>query len=363
VGTGGNPSPDLYRATVSHIVSIVAAIRRQSPSGNRRVVLKDTAGSDYSVGYLTPAVIRHDTTYPCIIYLHGGIGSTRSDKGDSAYLMLDMLADSMELFLASPSANRWTPWWSPAGLSRILQTLRYMTLHYPINPDKVFLAGVSDGATGCWAAANSIASPFAGFIAVSGFGGMLPQLGMTLNPENLMQRPIYNVNAGNDRLYPIAAVNQFLDFMEQGGVGVRRMIYPDEEHGFDYRFKEASTLCGIIRDWSLPHGNGFRWKSSAAYPAVVGHCIAVERVGDASSFFVQGFCRSDTFFLHSTGLRRLQMYFDADDRCMQQVVFIINDKKSRHYKAITSNREMELLLMKQRCFPVIVEGLFFSIPL
>jgi acetyl esterase/lipase len=354
-GILGTPAPVLD--------SMCSALRKQSPAGQFRTVLADTSGISYTIGYQTPLKVRNDTTYPCVIYLHGGTGTTLSDKGDSAYKMLAMLADSMDLFLVSPSANRYAFWWSASGLSRILQTLRYMTLHYPINPDKVFLAGVSDGATGCWAAANTIAAPFAGFIAISGFGGMLPQLGMEMHPENLMQRPIYNVNAGNDRIYPIAAVNMFLDRMERAGVGVKRTVYQDEEHGFDYRLKEAGTLCTLVRAWSIPRSGGVCWSSAAGYPVNIDHCIAVKRTENAESFSLRGFCRNDTFFLRTSGLARLQMYFDTDDRCVQKAIFSINDKTSRKYEFAVSDRKMELLLMKQRCFPVITSGLFFSIPL
>ncbi|MBN1308440.1 MAG: dienelactone hydrolase family protein [Chitinispirillaceae bacterium] len=363
VGADGGCSRELLHATAPDVDSVVGALRRKSPSGTRHVILHDTAGHDYTVGFRTPASIRYDTAYPCVIYLHGGTGCMRTDKGDSAFLMLDMLSDSMELFLASPSANRQTPWWSPVGLSRILQTLRYMTVHYPINREKVFCAGVSDGATGCWAAANTIAAPFAGFIAVSGFGGILPETGCELHPENLMQRPIYNVNAGNDRLYPIATVNRFLDAMERAGVRVGRKIYPDEEHGFDYRLKEAGTLCALIREWSLPRYDHVHWNASSAYPATIDHCIAADRAEGAMSYTIHGFCRNDTFFLRTSGLSRLRMYFEAGDHCMQKAVVTLNDHKRRRYKPVSSTLEMKLILMKQRCFPVSADGLFFSISL
>ena len=150
------------------IDSLVKSVRQNSRPGTTSLVLADTVGNPFTVGIETPRRIQKYTSYPCVIYLHGGIGTDRNDKGVAAYKMLSMLNDSLQVFIASPSANRTTPWWSPAGLSRILQTLRYMALHYPVNPDKIFLAGVSDGATGCWAAANCIAGPFAGFFPTVG---------------------------------------------------------------------------------------------------------------------------------------------------------------------------------------------------
>jgi len=214
---------ETLHACTADTAALNKAVResRQNPAtGDIRVRLTDSTGTVYGLGLRTPRAIRMDTTYPLVIYLHGGTGSERNDKGDSAFLMLEALADTFSLFLASPSANRYAPWWSPTGLLRILQTLRYMTLHYPINPNKVFLSGVSDGATGCYAAANTINAPFAGFIAVSGFGGMLPAVGMHLVPANLALRPIYNVNAGRDRIYPIDLVKRFIADLRLQGVGI-----------------------------------------------------------------------------------------------------------------------------------------------
>jgi hypothetical protein len=149
VGTTDRPPERFFQVTESEIDSFCRYFRCLSQPESGCVVLSDTTGKPYSVGYRTPHTFRHDSTYPCIIYLHGGTGTSLTNKGELAYEMLDMLTDSMKLFLVSPSANREALWWSAAGLSRILQTLRYMTLHFPINPDKVFLVGVSDGATGC----------------------------------------------------------------------------------------------------------------------------------------------------------------------------------------------------------------------
>ena len=342
---------NIRSASSAVIDSIVHTIRASSSAGVSVVTLNDTAQRPYVIGFRTPVNMRRDTLYPCVIYLHGGVGTLRNDKGDSAWRMLDMINDSMELFLVSPSADRVAPWWSAAGLSRILQTLRYMTLHYPVDPDRVFLAGVSDGATGCWAAANVIGGPFAGFVAVSGFGGMLPNLGMQLFAENLMQRPIYNVNAGRDRLYPIDMVEKFLDAMEREGVGVMRRIYPEEEHGFDYRMREAGTLCRILREWSRRGPDAIRGRGMSGYPVDISKCIMLKPVPGAQQFAVNGFCSRDTFFLRTSGIDRFLMYFDQDDPCARPHFFVVNGAGARRYRPVAATREIELLLMKQRCLP------------
>ncbi|MBD3421686.1 MAG: hypothetical protein GF398_16340 [Chitinivibrionales bacterium] len=236
--------------------------------------LRDTRKRRYTMGWITPDTIRIDTTYPLILYLHGGIGTQVTTKGELAWDMLTPLTDTFNLFLASPSANRQAPWWSPQGIERILQTLRFMSVRYPINPDKVFLAGVSDGGTGCFAAASTIPAHFAGFFAVSCHPGMLAQAGFRMVIDNVKQRPIHLVHAGNDGLYPWQYVKPFLDSLKTSGVPLSISFYPDEQHGFDYRAQEFGTIARLIREWSRPGDDrNFDWTYVPHYPNHADNCF------------------------------------------------------------------------------------------
>ncbi|MBN2188071.1 MAG: dienelactone hydrolase family protein [Chitinispirillaceae bacterium] len=321
-------------------------------AGAVRVRLTDSAGLPYSLGYVTPTGMRRDTAYPLIIYLHGGIGTERSDKGDSAYLMLSALADSFSLFLASPSANRSAPWWSSLGLSRILQTLRFMTLHYPVNPGKVFLAGVSDGATGCYAAANAIPAPFAGFIAVSGFGGMLPMLGMRLEPGNLRQRPVYNVNGGLDHIYPAENVREFIRLMQEQGAAITSKIYPDEKHGFDYRAREMGALAGLVRAWSRPTGAVFSWTFVPGVPNLPDNLLGWTLSSDNAS--VKAFWRCSTLVVRARGVQSLTVSLPAaapGERIVCRTSTDAGTKRVRTLSPLKRSRPRDLDLMVKRCFP------------
>ena len=358
-----SPADQMLRSCALDSIVLRNAIqetRRNSPLGDIRVRLTDSTGSVYGLGYRTPASIRQDTTYPLIIYLHGGIGSERNDKGDSAFLMLESLADTFSLFLASPSANRYALWWSPVGLARILQTLRYMTLHYPINPDKVFLAGVSDGATGCYAAANTIAAPFAGFIAVSGFGGMLPSLGMQLVPANLMQRPIYNINAGRDRIYPIDAVKQFIADLRAQGVGIIEKTYDEEEHGFDYRAKEMGTLAGYIRTWSRPQSPYTAWTIVPGVPNLLDHIIHWQTSGNDA--FIRLMWSHDTLIVRSLGLASFTAAFAAMPPGKKIVCcFPAQNNRVRTFAPAASYWPLGMHLMRSRCIPEVAPVQFYTI--
>ena len=341
------------------IDSLVASFRKRCKTGSFTEVLNDTNGIPYVLGYKTPDKINPDTTYPLIIYLHGGTGTDLATKGESAYQMLSPLGDSMHLFLASPSSNKHSRWWSATGLSRILQTLRFMTLHYPIDPSKIFLAGVSDGATGCWAAANTINGPFAGFFAISGFGGLLPMAGMQLYPKNLMQRPIYNVNAGKDRLYKIETVDRFLDYMEENGVQLLRKTYHDQLHGFDYRDMEFGTLLKLIRSWSRPAYPTLLWNVVEDFPNISENLLYYRTDGTKDQPSINAWISKDTLVINSTAVQSFGIVLPA----ASIIKLAMRDGRPvRHFRKITDKNQI-FKAMKHTCFPASIKKDLFDIAL
>lgn len=345
-----NPSKadlKLKKLTKKVTDSLVVSIRNNAKKGVYTETLFDTINTAYFVGIKTPAQIKSDTSYPLIIYLHGGTGTKVNTKGQKAFEMLSPLTDSLNIFLVSPSASANARWWDAIGMSRILQTLRFMTLHYPIDTQKVFLAGVSDGATGCWAAANTIYGPFAGFFAISGYGGMLPMTGMKFIPENLMQRPIYNVNAGKDRLYPLEMINRFIDYMTQNGVQVTSKIYPDQDHGFDYRDQEFASLCNYIRTWSRPCYKGINCNILPDYPNIPDN-VFLWQTNSNNRLKCNAVKKDDTLFVNIEGLSSLILRHPPfNDRFWVK----INNKPAKRYSEYDPHPVDFLNLIKHSCFP------------
>ena len=182
------------------------------------------------------------TTYPLIIYLHGGVNTTRTDKGHDAYTMFSFLYDSIPCFVASPSANRTARWWEPKGIERILFTVRYMTLLYPIDTENIILAGVSDGGTATFALASLSHAPFTDYWAISGFPPLLANRGVQLNIDNLKKTSFFMANGGNDHLYPTQQVQAFVSQAQELGIIIDFSFHPKAEHGFDYKLQELTTL-------------------------------------------------------------------------------------------------------------------------
>lgn len=295
------------------IDSLFLSILEKSKSGPAYTNLLDKGKRKFTLGYTTPDTFNKTKSYPLIIYLHGGIGTTRTDKGKDAWKMFQFLQDSIDIFIASPSANRECPWWTNDGIDRILMSVRFMTLNYPIDPDRIFLAGVSDGGTACYAVANQTESLFAGFFPISGLGAVLNNLGITLYSQNLMQENIYNINAGNDRLYPIKYVNQFISSLRDQGVNIKSKVYPDELHGFDYKLKETNELLNLIRMWkrnsSISINNTLN-KNTIYYNPNISN-IEFKKTDNS---FINFYCSKDTIIVRSKGIKSFKLLFEQNDQ-------------------------------------------------
>ncbi len=330
-------------------------------TGKQYFVLNDRDGTEHTLGFSTPPDIIKDSLYPLLIYLHGGIGTAKKDKGKFAYDMFTFITDTVDIFLASPSGNKNAPWWSQKGINRILQSIRYMTLNFPIDPDRIILAGVSDGAAGCYVAANTYSSPFAGFIAISGFGGILPQLGIMLNPTNLMQRPIYNINAGKDNHYKAELVEQFLSWLNENNVTIKSKIYPDEEHGFDYKLKEKTTLIELINKWRKPVSNNICWTIVPNIPNLTDNILSWDIAANKKDSHIITYWKNDILNINSNGINSFLMITDKTNS--DKLYYKTKNGAAKPIKPMKQSTELQLDLMKNACYPTCVQKNVISITL
>jgi hypothetical protein len=229
-----------------------------------------------------------------------------------------------------------------------------MSLYYPVDHKKIFLAGVSDGGTACYAAANTIGAPFAGFMAISGFGPMLSRLGIRLFPSNLAQKKIYTVHAGNDRLYPMKPVEDFVRRLRGSGVNISLSAHPGKPHGFSYKQEEYDSLLHMMRTCSLPRYPGFSHHFSKGLPFLHNRILSADFTTSSASRappFVRGYWNNDTLMLSQTGLSRIRISVDAD-RCSDHFLFFsINGNSPKKTTVRSATTAYQLMQMRARAFP------------
>lgn len=311
----------------------------------------DRTGTPFTIGTYCPATLDTKSPAPLIVYLHGGIGSATNDKGRMAWDMFRPLADSLGILLASPSADRKTPWWSPSGINRILMSVRLMALRYNVDRDRVILAGVSDGALGCYAVASTVPAPFAGFVAISGFGGLLPRVGIPIMPVNLMQRPIYVVHGELDRIYPVTQVREFVRQLRQQGVGIQLREYPAENHGFDYRRREFASIAALVQSWRLPKHTSIAWQTTPGFPQATDNLIDVKPFDSTRAVTVSAYWRGDTLMISSRNAKKL--LYASGARSNNRIMVRTNGGSARTVSPLKHPFREQLDVSMQQCVPTV----------
>lgn len=189
--------------------------------------------------------VRPGERRPLIVYLHGAISSQAlpNIERSSRRSVMNKLADEGGYYILYVFGQRGAGWFDRIGTEMILGELEAVKATYPIDSDRVFLGGFSDGASGTLYMATTCPTPFAGFIALNGSISVAANLGTSpVYVENLNGRPLYVVNTLSDFLYPVKMMQPTVDYMRRYHSGI---IYRTPEGNHDPRY--FPTLQGEVR--------------------------------------------------------------------------------------------------------------------
>jgi hypothetical protein len=172
-------------------------------------------------------------TYQVRFQLHGGVmGRSTNQPRNSGNI--GNLAGDTEQFYVLPYGWTDAPWWSDDQVLNLTTIVDSLKRTYNIDENHVVVSGVSDGATGAYYIAMRESTPFASFLPLNGFIMVLanPDTGMRdeLYPNNLRNKPLYAINGGRDRLYPISAVEPYVLHLKKAGVSIDYHPQPLGEH-------------------------------------------------------------------------------------------------------------------------------------
>lgn len=162
---------------------------------------------------------------PLIIYLHGSSRRGREVeevKENGLPPLLDEKED-FEFIVASPQALAKYPWqecWRPDDLILLLD---YLLGNYRIDPDRVYLTGLSMGGYGTWACIAKHADRFAAAIPVCGGGN--PTWGGSIG-----KLPVWAFHGEEDFVVPISRSAEMVDAVNAAGGNARLTQYPNVGH-------------------------------------------------------------------------------------------------------------------------------------
>jgi pimeloyl-ACP methyl ester carboxylesterase len=254
------------RASVETISRIIRAERiyQRQPVGTipgEQIVIR---GRTYPLSMFVPTTYQSSRSYALVVCLHG-FGFTGEEYLDR---WRTRLGD--DYLLACPTYPSGA-WFTRGAEELVLETIRQALRRYHIDPDRVFLTGMSNGGIGAWLIGMHHAPLFAGLAPMaSGLDDVLmPFL------ANLRSTPVYIIHGAKDQVMPVdlsRSIARELDVLGYphvyrehqrehpmaGGHYFPREELPDLVAWFNRQRREPlPTSLTVVRDGS--HFHMFNW--------------------------------------------------------------------------------------------------------
>jgi predicted peptidase len=172
--------------------------------------------ADYEVG---------NKNYPLILFLHGA-----GERGDDLELVkmhgIPKIVEQQKDFpfiAISPQcpADRW--WVDPWLLEALNGLLDEMIQNYRVDPDRVYLTGLSMGGFGTWALAMAHPERFAAIAPICG-GGM-PWMAYRIKDV-----PVWAFHGAQDPVVPLQRTEEMVDALKRLNGTVKLTVYPEAGH-------------------------------------------------------------------------------------------------------------------------------------
>jgi predicted esterase len=185
---------------------------------------KGQNGLRHEYVFLVPEDYDPDKKYRVAFYLHGGVSRAEPwRKGDPWWRRFDR-AFGPEQISVFPSSWRGSLWWQSSQIENLAAILDRIKREYNVDENRVYLFGVSDGATGVYYHAGKAPTPWAAFLPFIGHPGVLenPATGVDgeLFVKNLANGAFFVVNGDKDELYPVTRVKPYLDAFAKEGAEI-----------------------------------------------------------------------------------------------------------------------------------------------
>ncbi len=188
--------------------------------------------------YLVYVPKAYDPTnkYPLIVYLHGGVVGIDSFQYKNPFFAQEpifSIADKYNAIILFPYGKKDFGWVKQQkAFENILTIIEQTKQRYNVDNDKIFLGGMSNGATAAFWFITNYPKQFAGFYAFS----PMPKLysGDIIFKNITINKPLYSINAKDDEGFQFGSVKSIYDANKSEALGWHFDSIVIGGHGFIY---------------------------------------------------------------------------------------------------------------------------------
>jgi pimeloyl-ACP methyl ester carboxylesterase len=237
------------------------------------------ADSEFPYTLDVPPAYDASKKYQARVQLHGGIGRPGPlVRGDGS---IGALAGAEQIYVLPTSWNE-APWWGELQVASLRVILDALKRTYNVDENRIVVSGVSDGGTGVYYVAMKDTTPYASFLPLNGFLMVLanPSLELTeqLFPQNLINKPFFVVNGGEDPLYPEPMIAPYIRHMQKGGGSVDYHPQPNAGHNTSWWPQVKDTFEAFVRSHPRdPLPSRLTWETGGA-PGMRAHWLVIDKL-------------------------------------------------------------------------------------
>ena len=202
---------------------------------------------------VTPAVL--------VVCLHGGVMAAPVDSGVAIMRWYGIHIDKREnprpIITMAASADcyeTWmnAAWWRDAGRANVLHFVRECKLRFPIDPERVFVTGFSDGGSGSFSMAFNSPDVFAGYLPMCG-DPLIPITDDIMHAwSNLKGAQIHAFNGAKDPIYPGKEIEKIFKEGNKAGANIDWIIDPEATHDWGDPDIIFPRNLALIDTWTRP---------------------------------------------------------------------------------------------------------------
>jgi predicted peptidase len=163
----------------------------------------------------------HPQRWPLMLFLHGA-----GERGEDLQLVkrhgvakIVEEQPAFPLLVVSPQCPP-TEAWAPEPLLALLDDIEQ---HYDVDPERLYVTGLSMGGFGTWAVAIAAPDRFAAIAPICG-GGDPSRVGV------LRHLPVWAFHGARDPIVPLQRTVEIVEALRQCGGNVRFTVYPEAGH-------------------------------------------------------------------------------------------------------------------------------------
>jgi predicted esterase len=215
------------------------------------------------------------TPTPLVVHLHGVVTRPIIDTNPDQYVGNTAImaeAEKRGWLVLFPFGQEKATWWDEVGMSNVLNEIRAVKSTCNVDDNRVYLSGLSDGASGTFLFSMVHPDYFAAYVAINGsMGGASEDGGLSIYATNMARSHYYVTNADRDRYYPTAQMERTITMAQRAGADISyykligehvpTMQAIEYRPIFDFLAQYARTVTpdSIIWETAVPQFGQYRW--------------------------------------------------------------------------------------------------------